>query len=145
MKRQLFTAISVGLSVSWCYLSLKGFQLAAFCPLTTMYRYYEFKVGYLIKIKLFSIRIKELSEPLILWKRAVVPLFELKLSSYSQNIIFHEIATNFTYSPKNGIFKYLKLEYFRPTAPTLKKLWHRHVRNIIFHFISCERYSTGSV
>ena len=46
--------------------SVKGSQLDAFCPYTIVYWYLEFKLRYLKNLKLFSIRIKELSEPIVL-------------------------------------------------------------------------------
>ena len=36
-----------------------------------MYCYLEFKLSYLKKLKLFSIRVKELSEPIVLRKKAM--------------------------------------------------------------------------
>ena len=42
-----------------------------------MYCYLEFKLSYLKNLKLFSIRVKELSEPIVLWRkgRRVLALF----------------------------------------------------------------------
>ena len=41
-----------------------------------MYCYLEFKLSYLKNLKLFSIRVKELSEPIVLWKKQwVLALF----------------------------------------------------------------------
>ena len=48
---------------------LKGWQLHAFSPLAIVYCYLEFKLRYLKNLKLFSIRVKELSEPIVLWRK----------------------------------------------------------------------------
>ena len=45
---------------------VKGSQLGAFCPLTMVYSYLEFKLRYLKNPKLFSIRVNELFEPRVL-------------------------------------------------------------------------------
>ena len=37
-----------------------------------MYSYLEFKLSYLKNMKLFSIRVKELSEPIVLQRKATV-------------------------------------------------------------------------
>ena len=50
---------------------IKGSQMGAFCLQTIVYCYLEFKLRYLEKLKLFSIRVKELFEPTVLWKRAI--------------------------------------------------------------------------
>ena len=47
-------------------LSLKGLQLHAFSPYAIVYCYLEFKLRYLKILKLFSIRVKELSQPIVL-------------------------------------------------------------------------------
>ena len=55
---------------------VKGWQLDAFSPLTIVYCYLEFKLSYLKNLKLFSIRVKELSEPIVLWRKGrVLALF----------------------------------------------------------------------
>ena len=46
--------------------SLKGSQLDVFSPKAIVYCYHEFKLSYLKNLKLFSIRVKELSEPIVL-------------------------------------------------------------------------------
>ena len=61
---------------SYCYLfhqenlekknPLKGSQLGAFCSQAMVYCYPKFKLRYLKNLKLFSIRIKELFEPIVL-------------------------------------------------------------------------------
>ena len=48
---------------------LKGSQLGTFCPQTLAYCYLEFKLRYLKNMKLFSIRVKELFEPIVLRKK----------------------------------------------------------------------------
>ena len=48
---------------------LKGSQLDAFSPQAIVYCYLEFKLSYLKNLKLFSIRVKELSEPIVLWRK----------------------------------------------------------------------------
>ena len=45
-------------------------QLGAFCPIGyIVYCYHEFKLRYLKNQKLFSIRVKKLLEPIVLWKK----------------------------------------------------------------------------
>ena len=48
---------------------LKGSQLDAFSPQAIVYCYLEFKLRCLKNLKLFSIRVKELSEPIVLWRK----------------------------------------------------------------------------
>ena len=59
--------------VLFCFLLffflLKGSQLGTFCPQTLAYCYLEFKLRYLKNMKLFSIRVKELFEPIVLRKK----------------------------------------------------------------------------
>ena len=43
----------------------KGSQLGAFCPKAIVYCYLEFKLCFLNNLKLFSIRVKELFEPIV--------------------------------------------------------------------------------
>ena len=45
---------------------VKGSQLVAFCPKAVVYCYLEFKLRYLKNLKLFSIRVKDLFEPIVL-------------------------------------------------------------------------------
>ena len=47
----------------------KGSQLGAICPYAIVYCYNEFKLRYLKNLKLFSIKVKELFEPLFLQKK----------------------------------------------------------------------------
>ena len=56
---------------------LKGSQLDAFNPKAIVYCYLEFKLSYLKNLKLFLIRVKELSEPAVFVKkrRRVLVLF----------------------------------------------------------------------
>ena len=49
--------------------SLKGSQMVAFSPKAIVYCYLEFKLRYLKNLKLFSIRVKELLEPIVLRKK----------------------------------------------------------------------------
>ena len=46
------------------YRTFKGSQLGAFCPKAIVYCYLEFKLRFLKNLKLFSIRVKELFEPM---------------------------------------------------------------------------------
>ena len=46
--------------------NLKGSQLDFFCPLAIVFCYLELKLRYLKNLKLFSIRVKELYEPIVL-------------------------------------------------------------------------------
>ena len=48
---------------------VKGSQLDKFCPKAIVYWYLEFKLSYLKSLKLFSVRVKELSEPTVLWRK----------------------------------------------------------------------------
>ena len=48
---------------------IKGSQLSAFCPQAIVYCYHEFKLPYLKNQNLFSIRVKELFEPIVLRKK----------------------------------------------------------------------------
>ena len=45
---------------------IKGSQPDALSPLAIVYCYLKFKLSYLKNLKLFSIRAKELSEPIVL-------------------------------------------------------------------------------
>ena len=47
----------------------KGSQLDTFCPQAIVYCYIEFKLRYLENLKLFSIRVKQLFEPVYLRKK----------------------------------------------------------------------------
>ena len=49
--------------------NVKGWQLHALSPLAIVYCYLEFKLRYLKNLKLFSVRVKELSEPIVLWRK----------------------------------------------------------------------------
>ena len=49
--------------------SFKGSQLDAFSPWAIVYCYLEFKLSYFKNLKLFSIGVKELSEPIVLWRK----------------------------------------------------------------------------
>ena len=49
--------------------SIKGWQLDAFSPYAIVYCYLEFKLSILKNLKLFSIRVKQLSEPIVLWRK----------------------------------------------------------------------------
>ena len=63
-EQQINTCIKlIGLS------TIKGWQLHAFSPSAIVYCYLEFKLRYLKNLKLFSIRVKELSEPIVLWRK----------------------------------------------------------------------------
>ena len=45
---------------------LKELKLGIFCPWAIVYCYLEFKLRYLKNLKLFSTRVKELFEPIVL-------------------------------------------------------------------------------
>ena len=61
----------------WRQIGLKGSQLGAFCPQAIVYCYLEFKLRYLKNLKLFSIRVKELFELIVLRnRRRVFALFK---------------------------------------------------------------------
>ena len=47
----------------------KGSQLSTFCPYAIVYCYLEFKLRYLKNLKLFSIRVKELFENIVLRRK----------------------------------------------------------------------------
>ena len=56
-------AVEIVVCVGGC---VKVSQLDAFSPWAIVYCYLEFKLRYLKNLKLFSIRVKELSEPIVL-------------------------------------------------------------------------------
>ena len=58
---------------------MKGSQLGAFCPQAIVYCYLEFKLHYLKNLKLFSIRVKELFEPIVLQRKTDGFLLFLKI------------------------------------------------------------------
>ena len=60
--------------------------------------------------------------------------FELKLSSYWQNIIFSRNCPKFHIFTKIVFFFKVWLELFKPTASTLQISWQGHVGLILFHF-----------
>ena len=47
----------------------KGLQLDALSPQAIVYCFLELKLSYLENLKLFSIRVKELFEPIVLWRK----------------------------------------------------------------------------
>ena len=49
--------------------SVKGLLLDAFSPQAIVYCYLEFKLSYLKNLNFFKIRVKELSEPIVLFKK----------------------------------------------------------------------------
>ena len=51
------------------FCALKVPQLGTFCPQAIVYKYIEFKLRYHKILKLFSIRVKELFEPIVLQKK----------------------------------------------------------------------------
>ena len=53
-------------------LILKGSQLGAFCSYALVYCYLEFKLRYLKNLKLFSTRVKELFEPIVLREKRLL-------------------------------------------------------------------------
>ena len=59
-----------------------------------MYCYTEFKIRYLNNLKLFSVGIKELIEPIVLWKKADRFLFFLKALSSETDLLV--TLTDFT-------------------------------------------------
>ena len=64
----------------------KGSQLGAFCPLALVYCYLEFKLCYLKNLKLFSVRVKELFEPIVLRKKGYRFLLFLKAFSWETDL-----------------------------------------------------------
>ena len=69
--KDIFAKFSVNQWNIWWKLKnrQKVSQLDAFSPLVIVYCYLEFKLSYLKNLKLFSIRVKELSEPIVLWRK----------------------------------------------------------------------------
>ena len=57
---------SVRLGFAMLTAPFKGVTMDAFSPLAIVYCYLEFKLSNLKNLKLFSIRVKELSEPIVL-------------------------------------------------------------------------------
>ena len=54
------------LGVTWVVFGvLKGSQLNALCPKAIVYCYHEFTLRYLKNLKSFSIRVKEIFEPIV--------------------------------------------------------------------------------
>ena len=49
--------------------AIKGSHLGTFCQYAIVHCYLEFKLHYLKNLKLFSIRVKELFEPIVLRKK----------------------------------------------------------------------------
>ena len=85
-KRQAFIYIyHVNVRTYWDYETgeFKGSQLGTFCPQAIVYCYLEFKLCYLRNLKLFSIRVKELFELTVLWKKAKRQLVLLFLKAFS--------------------------------------------------------------
>ena len=63
----IFDRMENEICITGCPLKLlKASQLDAFSPYVIVYCYLEFKLSYLQNLKLFSIRVKELSEPIVL-------------------------------------------------------------------------------
>ena len=68
-------------------IGIKGSQLGAFCPQATVFCYIEFKLCYMNTQKLFSIRVKELFEPIVLrGKKADGFLLFLKAFSWETDL-----------------------------------------------------------
>ena len=65
---------------------LKGSQLGAFCPYVIVYCYLEIKLRYLKNLKLFSIRVKDLFEPIVLGRKADGLLLFLKAFSWESDL-----------------------------------------------------------
>ena len=63
-----------------------GSQLGAFCPYAIVYCYLEFKLHYLKNLKLFSIRIKELFDPIVFRKKGNRFLLFLKAFSWETDL-----------------------------------------------------------
>ena len=66
--------------------SVKGSQLGTFCPQAIVYCYLEFKLHYLKNLKLFSSRVKELFEPIVLRKKGDGFLLFLKAFSWETDL-----------------------------------------------------------
>ena len=73
---------------------IKGSQLGAFCSYAIVYCYLEFKLRYHENLQLFSIRVKESFEPIILWKN--VDGFLLFLKAFSWETDFWVTLGDFT-------------------------------------------------
>ena len=63
------------------FVEIKGSQLSAFFPYTIVYCYLEFKHCYFKNLKLFSINIKQLFEPIVLRRKGDGFLLFLKAFS----------------------------------------------------------------
>ena len=74
-------------------------QLGAFCPLAIMFCYLEFKLRYFTNLKLFSIRVKELFEPIVLRKKCRRVLLFSK--TFSWEIDFWVTLDDFTVKTQN--------------------------------------------
>ena len=64
-----------------------------------MYCYLEFKLSYLKNLKLFSIRVKELSEPIVLWRKG--DRFQLFLQAFSWETNLWVTRGDFTVKTQN--------------------------------------------
>ena len=65
---------------------IKGSQLGAFCSEAIVYCYHGFKLHYLKNQKLFSIRVKELFWPIVMWKLGNRFLLFLKAFSWETDL-----------------------------------------------------------
>ena len=79
-------------------LILKRSQLGAFCPQDIVYCYHEFKLRYLKNQKLFSIRVKELFESILLQKSDRFLLF---LKAFSWDTDLWVTLSDFTVKTQN--------------------------------------------
>ena len=63
-----------------------GVTTGWFCPQAIVYCYLEFKLRYLKNLKLFSVRVKTLSEPSVLCKKG--NKFQLSYKHFLEKLIF---------------------------------------------------------
>ena len=70
--------------------------------------------------------------------------FELKLSSYWQNIKFSRYCPKFHIFTNIVIYQVF-LQLFRPTASSLQISWQGHVRNTLFHFCQLPPVNTVNI
>ena len=70
----------------WFNSFIRGSHLGAFCPYAIVYWYLEFKLRSLKNLKLFSIRVKELFEPIVLRRKGDGFLLLLKAFSWETDL-----------------------------------------------------------
>ena len=96
-----------------------------------MYCYTEFKIRYLNNLKLFSVGIKELIEPIVLWKKKSRRVFVLFKSTFFRNRSFSN--ANWFYSKNRKIWKgnlYLTENRFSRNEMWCAVVNHNHMYHI---------------